>query len=149
MGGGGLTEKKPREIMYVSRSASEMILNIRRKFRIAVDRKPQNHIIVVKFSAVLRLIYFRFCEMSFRILAVWYEISISSVWHRLVSFALLSSHPAPCLFYFRPNSFLNFLCYKNLFLFGVASEIENNFWFKRNQSPSSNLHARAFSNHLS
>ena len=39
----GGNRKDTYENMYVSRPASEMILNIRRKFYIAVDRKPKNN----------------------------------------------------------------------------------------------------------
>ena len=38
----GVNREDPCENMYVSRPASEMILKVRRKFYIAVDRKRQN-----------------------------------------------------------------------------------------------------------
>ena len=42
-GEGGVNREDPCENMYVSRPASELIFNIRRKFYIAVDRKLQNN----------------------------------------------------------------------------------------------------------
>ena len=42
-GEGGVNRKDPYENIYVSQPSSEMILKIRRKFYIAMDRKPKNN----------------------------------------------------------------------------------------------------------